>query len=877
MSKASQADVDDGANLMDDQWQKQQQKTFTAWVNSHLRKVNVHVDDVQTDFCDGHNLIKLLEIISEDTLAKPAKGKMRIHKIQNVGSAFQFIKDKGVKLVSIAPEEIVDGNLKMILGMLWTLILRFEIQDISLDDLSAKDALLLWCQRKTQGYKNVKVDNFHMSWKDGLAFNALIHRHRPELLNFDALRKDDPQTNWKTCLETADKHLDIPPMLEADDMINCVKPDERSVMTYVAMYYKAFASSSKAEVAAKKIATVLETNREHERLIAEYEEMASNLLAWINATIERLSARPTLDTVQVCQQQMQEWASHRAEEFPPKLEEKGNLENHYSSLQTKLRLSGRPAYVPSEGKLISDIQAAWGRMEEAETANKEWIVSELKRNQIIENKAEKFQHRADTHESWTQDKDSSLQDQDYLNENLGGIVALKKKHEAFQSDLAAHEARVVEIGNLANELDELKYIKSEEVNARYSTIFDNWQKLVALTQERQTALDTREAELLRLDEIRLEYAKQVAPFMNWVDASQSFLKDNYIANTEQDAADLWTSHNEWKGQLPEKEAELASLNALVQSMQEFGTSENPYCNHSPVECEAKWNELQIAVQARETQLQQEAELQASREALRKEWAEKASEVHSWIRTKQEAVQSVLQAADFQKMEDQVAGMQSLDAEVAEYKASFNTIEELHRRVQDALIFENPHTTITVEELRGTFHQLSSGIKRSITELNNQILTRDAKHITEEQLKEYRDSFKHFDKDNSGKLERREFRSCLIACGYDIPQKADPENDPEFERVLARVDPNGDGVVSFDEFIAFMAEEHADAETSEQLLEAFQVIAGANPYVTAEQLQKELAPELAQYCIQNMSPYEGGPAGALDYQSFASALYGETDL
>ena len=104
----------------------------------------------------------LLEVISGERLPKPDRGKMRFHKIANVNKALDFIASKGVKLVSIGAEEIVDGNTKMTLGMIWTIILRFAIQDISVEDTSAKEGLLLWCQRKTAPYKNVNVQNFHM-------------------------------------------------------------------------------------------------------------------------------------------------------------------------------------------------------------------------------------------------------------------------------------------------------------------------------------------------------------------------------------------------------------------------------------------------------------------------------------------------------------------------------------------------------------------------------------------------------------------------------------------------------------------------------------------------------------------------------------------
>ena len=73
-----------------------------------------------------------------------------------------MVTENCVHFLPFFHSEIVDGNVKMTLGMIWTIILRFAIQDISVEEMTAKEGLLLWCQRKTAPYKNVNVQNFHL-------------------------------------------------------------------------------------------------------------------------------------------------------------------------------------------------------------------------------------------------------------------------------------------------------------------------------------------------------------------------------------------------------------------------------------------------------------------------------------------------------------------------------------------------------------------------------------------------------------------------------------------------------------------------------------------------------------------------------------------
>lgn len=873
-----QEDEWDREGLLDPAWEKQQRKTFTAWCNSHLRKAGTGIEEIGGDFRNGLKLMLLLEVISGERLPRPDRGKMRFHKIANVNKALDFIASKGVKLVSIGAEEIVDGNVKMTLGMIWTIILRFAIQDISVEDTSAKEGLLLWCQRKTAPYKNVNVQNFHMSWKDGLAFCGLIHRHRPDLIpDWNALRRDDPITNLNLAFDLAEKHLDIPKMLDAEELVEMAKPDERSVMTYVAAFYHALAGDQKAEQAANRIAKALAINQGNEALQDEYERLASDLLAWINATRPWLEDRQTDNTIQGVQTKLDDFRDYRRNQKPPRADQKGNLEACFNTLQTKLRLSNRPAFMPSEGKMISDITNAWKGLEQAEKGYEEWLISEMRRLERLDHLAKKFYHKSGIHLSWTEGKEEMLKADDYKGCNLAEIRALLKRHEAFGSDLAAHQDRVEQIAAIAQELNDLEYHDAATINEKCQSICEQWDRLGELTNRRLSSLQNMEKVMDAIEQLYLEFAKRAAPFNNWMDGAMEDLEDMFIVHSVEEIVGLIQAHEQFKSTLAEANREKEAIITLMREaakvckQYQVGDMTNPYTEINHEEIEVSWAKLLELVPKRDGALQKELANQKHHNALRQKFAALANQVGPWIQQKTEEV--VHLALEMEgALEDQLGKLKSYQQNVDGYKPRIDELEGYHKEITQCLVFDNPNTAYTMEHIRIAWEHLKTTIARTINEVDNQVLMRDAKGISQEQMNEFRASFNHFDRAKKGYLEPDDFAAVLISMGYQLGEQ-------EFARIMAIVDPSNTGMVTFQSFIDFMTRESTDSDTADQVLESFKVLAGDKPYILPEELRRELPPEQAEYCINRMGAWRGpdAPSEALDYQTFASSLYGQSEL
>ena len=319
-------------------------------------------------------LIHLLECLSNETLGRyAAKPKLRVQRFENANLSLDFIKSRGIQMTNIGAEDIVDGNRKIILGLIWTLILRFTISDINEEGMTAREGLLLWCQRKTACYDEVDVRDFSTSWNDGLAFCALLDIHRPDLIDYDALDKSDHKGNMQLAFDLAATEIGIPPLLDVEDVCDVAKPDERSLMTYIAYWFHAFSQMEKVENAGRRVEKFVNNMQGAWEMQSAFERRMRALLKAIKEQGESWQEAEFAGTYVDAKQQLTAFSAYKRGIKRVWVAEKSDLAALLGNIKTKMSTYRLRAYEPPPGLRMEVLERDWAGLMKAEMARGQLI------------------------------------------------------------------------------------------------------------------------------------------------------------------------------------------------------------------------------------------------------------------------------------------------------------------------------------------------------------------------------------------------------------------------------------------------------------------------------------------------------------------------
>jgi hypothetical protein len=263
-----------------------QKKIFCRWVNFHLTSGGkIPISNLDNGFHSGVALIDLSEVLSEKRVKSKwsKKPRNRIQMLENLSIALSFLQKKcKLKLVGIGNRSIFDGDTTLTLGLVWSMILHFQVDSIVVNEsgetereekkieegeekvetpeeeipkpqkpqktVSGKKALLLWAKAHTKAelteLNHDLVKNLHKSWKDGYAFCALVNHFRPDLMDMQEIRElPSDRSRLEKAFEVCTNDLGLPALLDADDLLLGPKPDEKAVTTYLAELFKLFSKA----------------------------------------------------------------------------------------------------------------------------------------------------------------------------------------------------------------------------------------------------------------------------------------------------------------------------------------------------------------------------------------------------------------------------------------------------------------------------------------------------------------------------------------------------------------------------------------------------------------------------------------------------------
>ncbi|NWU78824.1 UTRO protein, partial [Onychorhynchus coronatus] len=473
------------------------------------------VKDMFTDLKDGRKLLDLLEGLTGKPLPKE-RGSTRVHALNNVNRVLQVLHQNNVELVNIGGTDIVDGNHKLTLGLLWSIILHWQVKDVmknimsDLQQTNSEKILLSWVRQSTRPYSQVNVLNFTTSWADGLAFNAVIHRHKPELFSWDKVLKMGPVERLENAFNVAKSHLGIEKLLDPED-VAVPLPDKKSIIMYLTSLF---------EVLPKQV--TMEDIREVETLPRRYKQECEdgefNMQRTVALEEDQDSSRAEtpstvtevdmdLDSYQVALEEVLTWLLSAEDAFREQEEISGDVEQvkeqfsthesfmmeltaHQSSvgnvLQAGNQLVAQGNLSPEEEFEIQEqmllLNSRWEELR-VESMDRQSRLHDM----LMELQKQQLQQLSD----WltvTEERIQKLESQ-LLAEDLVSLQKQLEEHKSLQSDLEAEQVKVNSLTHMVVIVDESSGESATAIlEEQLQRLGERWTAVCRWTEDRRVKL-----------------------------------------------------------------------------------------------------------------------------------------------------------------------------------------------------------------------------------------------------------------------------------------------------------------------------------------------------------------------------------------------------
>ncbi|KAM6151297.1 dystrophin isoform 1-T1 [Rhynchocyon petersi] len=430
-----------------------QKKTFTKWINAQFSKFGKqHIENLFSDLQDGRRLLDLLEGLTGQKLPKE-KGSTRVHALNNVNKALRVLEKNNVDLVNIGSTDIVDGNHKLTLGLIWNIILHWQVKNVMknimavLQQTNSEKILLSWVRQSTRNYPQVNVINFTTSWSDGLALNALIHSHRPDLFDWNSVVCQESATQrLGHAFNIAKHHLGIEKLLDPED-VAATYPDKKSILMYVTSLFQVLPQQVSIE-AIQEVEMLPRpskvTQEEHFQLHHQM-HYSQQITVSLAQGYERTSSspKPRFKSYAYTQAAYVTTSDPTRSPFPPQ---------HLEAPEDKS--FGRPM-MESEVNLDS-----------YQTALEEVL-------------------------SWLLSAEDALQAQGEVSNDVEEVKGQFHTHEGYMMDLTSHQGRVGNVLQLGSQLigaGKLSEDEETEVQEQMNLLNSRWERLRLASMEKQNNL-----------------------------------------------------------------------------------------------------------------------------------------------------------------------------------------------------------------------------------------------------------------------------------------------------------------------------------------------------------------------------------------------------